>query len=126
MHGNIAEVIRELMDAQRLSVRKVSARIAEKHGGSVYGYTQQISRILNDPNYDPTLSTVQKILSALNVSLWQVSRVPLEVSEAKPLAQGESHLDSAQICDRLNQLTADMTDLKLSLRELQEMMKKLL
>lgn len=74
MQGNVPELIRQLMDAQQLSVRKVSARIAAQHGGSEHGYTQQINRILNDSTYDPSLTTVQKILSALNVSLWQVSQ----------------------------------------------------
>ncbi|MBD2464701.1 helix-turn-helix transcriptional regulator [Oscillatoria sp. FACHB-1407] len=118
MQGNLAEVIRELMDAQHLSVRKVSARIAEKHGGSVYGYTQQVSRILNDPNYDPTLSTVQKILSALNVSFWQVNRLPK--------LQEQHRLDDNHISDRLDQLSTDMADLKLAMAELQEAVKKLL
>lgn len=80
MQGNVPEVIRQLMDAQQLSVRKVSARIAAQHGGSEHGYTQQINRILNDPTYDPSLTTVQKILSALNVSLWQVS----QTSQSEP------------------------------------------
>ncbi|NJN88214.1 MAG: XRE family transcriptional regulator [Leptolyngbyaceae cyanobacterium SL_7_1] len=80
MQGNVPELIRQLMDAQQLSVRKVSARIAAQHGGSEHGYTQQINRILNDSTYDPSLTTVQKILSALNVSLWQVS----QTSQAEP------------------------------------------
>jgi transcriptional regulator with XRE-family HTH domain len=109
MQGNLAELIRELMDVQQLSVRKVSARIAEKHGGSVYGYTQQVSRILNDPTYDPTLSTVQKILSALNVSFWQVSQ-----------ASENGQPDWQQLTTQLAQLRADVADLKLGLGEMQE------
>ncbi|HEY9621242.1 MAG TPA: helix-turn-helix transcriptional regulator [Crinalium sp.] len=115
MQGNIAELIRELMDVQQLSVRKVSARIAEKHGGSVYGYTQQISRILNDPTYDPTLSTVQKILSALNVSFWQVSQ-PSEVQQTS---------DWHQLTTRLDQISADVADLKLGLTEVRSVLEQM-
>jgi transcriptional regulator with XRE-family HTH domain len=110
MQGNVSEIIRELMEAQQLSVRKVSARIAEKHGGSIYGYTQQISRILNDPNYDPTLTTVQKILSALNVSLWQINQQP---NSSYPL-------ELKYLATRLDQLSNDVADLKLGLAELQK------
>jgi transcriptional regulator with XRE-family HTH domain len=98
------------MELQQLSVRKVSARIAEKHGGSVYGYTQQVSRILNDPTYDPTLSTVQKILSALNVSLWQVSRA----ADTEPRSQLQ------QLNDRFDQLSSDVASLKSELISLQQ------
>lgn len=76
MQGYVVELIRELMQTQHMSIRKISAQIAKKHGGSAMGYTQQISRILNDPDYDPTFSTVQKILAALNVSLWQPMATP--------------------------------------------------
>lgn len=107
MH-TVAEAIRELMELQQMSVRKVSARIAEQHGGSPSGYTQQISRILNDPSYDPTLSTVQKILSALNVSLWQASRPPIE--------------PAAQVNIRLEQLSADVADLKSEMNELKRLL----
>lgn len=113
MH-TVAEAIRELMELQQMSVRKVSARIAEQHGGSPSGYTQQISRILNDPSYDPTLSTVQKILSALNVSLWQASRPPIESAALR----GET---IAQINIRLDQLNADMTDLKSEMIDLKRL-----
>jgi transcriptional regulator with XRE-family HTH domain len=107
MQENLAELIRELMDLQQLSVRKVSARIAEKHGGSVHGYTQQVSRILNDPTYDPTLSTVQKILSALNVSFWQVSKT----AESPPA-------NWQQITTQLAQIHTEVADLKLGLGEM--------
>ena len=40
MQEGVVELIRTLMHAQQLSVRKVSARIAEVHGGSDFGYTQ--------------------------------------------------------------------------------------
>jgi|GEM_PF-676527 transcriptional regulator with XRE-family HTH domain len=113
MQNNVAEVIRELMDLQQMSVRKVSARIAEQHGGSPSGYTQQISRILNDPTYDPTLSTVQKILSALNVSLWQVSKA----------STSESSI--AQFSNRLDQLSAEVAELKAGMMDLQESIAKL-
>lgn len=98
------------MAAQQLSVRKVSARIAEKHGGSIYGYTQQISRILNDPDYDPTLTTVQKILSALNVSLWQINQ------QSTP----NYPLELQYLATRLDQLSNDVADLRLGLAELQK------
>lgn len=105
----VADLIRELMTVQQLSVRKVSARIAEVHGGSAVGYTQQISRILNDPTYDPTLSTVQKIFSALNVSFWQTStRTSLEKTNL-PLVESP-HLN--QLESRLDQLTTDVADLR--------------
>jgi transcriptional regulator with XRE-family HTH domain len=110
MQGNVSEIIRELMAAQQLSVRKVSARIAEKHGGSIYGYTQQISRILNDPDYDPTLTTVQKILSALNVSLWQINQ------QSTP----NYPLELQYLATRLDQLSNDVADLRLGLAELQK------
>jgi transcriptional regulator with XRE-family HTH domain len=111
MQGNVAEVIRELMELQQMSVRKVSARIAEQYGGSTQGYTQQISRILNDPSYDPSLSTVQKILAALNVSLWQVSKTP-EATDRNGNFQ--------QVSDRLDQLSADVANLKTGLGDLQQ------
>lgn len=110
MQGSVAEIIRALMETQQLSVRKVSARIAEQHGGSVHGYTQQISRILNDPNYDPSLSTVRKILSALNVSSWQMSIMPPPGSQ----------MDTKTLSDRLDQLSADVADLKLGLAHLHQ------
>ncbi|MBD2092988.1 helix-turn-helix transcriptional regulator [Microcoleus sp. FACHB-1515] len=113
MH-TVAEAIRELMELQQMSVRKVSARIAEQHGGSPSGYTQQISRILNDPTYDPTLSTVQKILSALNVSLWQ-TKTPIEPSALS----GEA---IAQLTTRLDQLSADVADLKSEMSDLKRML----
>ena len=117
MH-TVAEAIRELMELQQMSVRKVSARIAEQHGGSPSGYTQQISRILNDPTYDPTLSTVQKILSALNVSLWQASKTPIDPTAIDPSA-------IAQIDTRLDRLGADMADLKSELSDLKRLVASL-
>ncbi len=98
------------METQQLSVRKVSARIAEQHGGSVHGYTQQVSRILNDPTYDPSLSTVRKILSALNVSFWQMSIMP----------PPNTHVDVDTLGDRLDRLTAEVADLKLGLADLHQ------
>jgi hypothetical protein len=73
MQEKMAEMIRELMKIQGMSIRKISAEIAKEHGGSALGYTQQIHRILNDPAYDPNFSTVAKILSALKCSLWQTN-----------------------------------------------------
>lgn len=74
MQGQVVEVIREMMKTQGMSIRKISAQIAKDHGGSALGYTQQINRILNDPAYEPTFSTVEKILTALKCSLWQTSQ----------------------------------------------------
>ncbi len=115
MQGSIADVIRELMTAQQLSVRKVSALIAEKYGGSAYGYTQQISRLLNDPDYDPTLSTVQKILAALNVSFWQVDRMTA------------SHpVHPAPLEQQLDHLSTEVAELKQGITDLQQSVSTLL
>lgn len=101
MQGVVVELIRELMQTQGMSVRKISARIAQEQGGSVLGYTQQINRILNDPDYDPTFSTVQKVLLALNFSLWQNSpAATVNFSEAAGLEA------------RLNQLSHEVSELK--------------
>jgi len=113
MQGNIAELIRELMELQQTSIRKVSARVAAQHGGSIHGYTQQISRILNDSTYDPSLSTVQKILSALNVSLWQVS-------QAHQTKLPQTPTDLQQFSDRLEQLSTDVVAIKLILIDVQQ------
>lgn len=94
MQGRVVELIRELMQAQRLSIRKISARIAQSYGGSEMGYTQQINRILNDPDYDPSFSTVQKILSALNYSIWQGT----PISDLTRLEQRLDHM-SGEIAD---------------------------
>ncbi|MGI0486836.1 hypothetical protein ACN4EK_15450 [Pantanalinema rosaneae CENA516] len=96
MQGRVVELIRELMQAQRLSIRKISARIAQEYGGSEMGYTQQINRILNDPDYDPSFSTVQKILFALNYSIWQ----------GTPIA------DLTRLEQRLDQMSGEIADLK--------------
>ena len=104
MQGRVVELIRELMQTQRMSVRKISAEIAKEHGGSDLGYTQQINRILNDPDYDPTFSTVQKILAALNCSLWQS-------------APG-TNLDRPD--PRIDRVTADLASLKITLDSLCE------
>ncbi len=110
MQGNVAELIRELMEMQQLSVRKVSARIADKYGGSTYGYTQQISRILNDPNYDPSLSTVRKIFDALDVSFWQISKA----------SDLDKDLATHHLTMRLDQMSADLADLKSGMTELKQ------
>ncbi len=95
MQGQVVEVIREMMKTQGMSIRKISAEIAKEHGGSALGYTQQIHRILNDPQYEPTFSTVEKILSALKCSLWQTSQPDLKTLEL-----------------RLEALSSDVTELK--------------
>lgn len=101
MQGQVVELIRELMRTQGMSVRKISAEIAREHGGSALGYTQQINRILNDPDYDPNFSTVQKVLTALNGSLWQIPPGALERME-----------------NRLEQLSQDVNDLKATVNAL--------
>ncbi|HTL89152.1 MAG TPA: helix-turn-helix transcriptional regulator [Leptolyngbya sp.] len=72
MQEKVVAVIRELMKLQGVSIRQISAKIAEEHGGSALGYTQQINRILNDPKYEPSFATVEKILTALHFSMWQL------------------------------------------------------
>lgn len=72
MQQRVVEVIRELMKTQGISIRQISAKIAEEQGGSALGYTQQINRILNDPEYEPSFATVEKILTALKFSVWQI------------------------------------------------------
>jgi len=72
MQEKVVAVIRELMKLQEVSIRQISAKIAEEHGGSALGYTQQINRILNDSKYEPSFATVEKILSALKFSMWQL------------------------------------------------------
>lgn len=104
MQGHLVEVIRDLMKVQGMSVRKISAEIAKEHGGSALGYTHQINRILNDPDYDPNFSTVEKILSALKFSLWQSP----PVSHIQPLET------------RLDQLTMDMTEMKSAIADLRQ------
>lgn len=96
MQGQVTELIRELMQTQRMSVRKISAQIAREHGGSDLGYTQQINRILNDPDYDPNFSTVQKVLAALNCSLWQAA----------------PKLELERMTDRIDRLSQDISALK--------------
>jgi len=96
MQEQMVDVIRELMKTQGMSIRKISAEIAREHGGSALGYTQQISRILNDPSYDPNFSTVEKILTALKCSLWQTNQTTdLKIVET-----------------RLDQLSGDLADVK--------------
>ncbi len=102
MQEQMVDVIRELMKTQGMSIRKISAEIAREHGGSALGYTQQISRILNDPSYDPNFSTVEKILTALKCSLWQTNQTTdLKIVET-----------------RLDQLSGDVADMKLTIANL--------
>lgn len=108
MQANMVELIRELMKTQQMSIRKISARIAKEQGGSALGYTQQINRILNDPDYDPTFSTVQKILSALNYSFWQMPQAINPGNES----------DLNQLNTRLDQLSTDVAELKMVLNNL--------
>lgn len=118
MQENVVELIRELMKTQRMSIRKISARIAKEQGGSAMGYTQQINRILNDPDYDPNFSTVQKVLAALNCSFWQttVSNPP---SDCKSLEERIDRLDSnlADIKTVVQQLQRSLNDLVENLQE---------
>lgn len=114
MQGHVVELIRELMQTQKMSIRKISAQIASKHGGSSLGYTQQINRILNDPDYDPTFSTVEKILVALNCSLWQTT-------PASNLETLETRVD--RLCDDVADLKTTMNTLCQTLHQLTEQLK---
>jgi transcriptional regulator with XRE-family HTH domain len=113
MQACVVELIRELMQAQRMSIRKISAQIAREYGGSALGYTQQINRILNDPSYDPSFSTVQKILSALNYSLWQ--SVPSSRVENLELQIGQLNQDVADLKTVLHRLDLTMGKLAMQL-----------
>ena len=106
MQENIVELIRDLMKTQRMSIRKISARIAKEQGGSAMGYTQQINRILNDPDYDPNFSTVQKVLAALNCSFWQAT-------------VSNPHSDFKSLEERMDRLDSDLTDIKTAVQQLQ-------
>lgn len=102
MQGQVVEVIREMMKTQGMSIRKISAAIAKEHGGSALGYTQQINRILNDPDYEPTFATVEKILAALKCSLWQTSQ----------------NFDLTEIELQLAKLGSDMVEMKSTIASL--------
>ncbi|MBD1843017.1 XRE family transcriptional regulator [Cyanobacteria bacterium FACHB-63] len=100
MQERVVVVIRDLMKLQGVSIRQISARIAEEHGGSALGYTQQINRILNDPTYEPSFATVEKILSALKFSMWQLP----------------SNLNTIE--SRLDQLSDEISDIKNTVAQL--------
>lgn len=102
MQERVVEVIRDLMKAQGVSIRQISAKIAEEQGGSALGYTQQINRILNDPDYEPSFSTVEKILAALRFSLWQITP--------------NSNLKTVET--RLDYLTDELAELKSTIAQL--------
>ncbi len=106
MQENIVELIRDLMKTQRMSIRKISARIAKEQGGSAMGYTQQINRILNDPDYDPNFSTVQKVLAALNCSFWQAT-------------VSNPHSDFQGLEERIDHLDSDLKEIKTAVQQLQ-------
>ncbi len=101
MQERVVVMIRELMKTQGVSIRQISAKIAEEQGGSALGYTQQINRILNDPKYEPSFATVEKILAALKFSMWQLP-ANLKTIEARldRLSDEMSEIKSAiaQIC----------------------------
>lgn len=107
MQANVVGLIRDLMQTQQLSIRKISAQIAKEHGGSELGYTQQINRVLNDPDYDPNFSTVEKILSALNCSFWQVTGTA-------------RNADLSGMEMKLDHLSDEIADLKQSVNTLQQ------
>lgn len=109
MQEQMVDVIRELMKTQGMSIRKISAEIAKEHGGSDLGYTQQISRILNDPSYDPNFSTVEKVLTALKCSLWQTN-------QTTDLKIVETRLD--QLSDDIAEIKSTIADLCLALAEI--------
>ncbi|MGG6266130.1 helix-turn-helix domain-containing protein [Leptolyngbya sp. AN03gr2] len=119
MQERVVVVIRELMKLQGVSIRQISAKIAEEHGGSALGYTQQINRILNDPKYEPSFATVEKVLSALKFSMWQLpsnlktiearlDHLSDEISEIKEtiaqISLAIETLHSNQISDRHNDI----------------------
>ncbi|MBE9008754.1 XRE family transcriptional regulator [Pseudanabaenaceae cyanobacterium LEGE 13415] len=119
MQERVVVVIRELMKLQGVSIRQISAKIAEEHGGSALGYTQQINRILNDPKYEPSFATVEKILSALKFSMWQLpsnlktiearlDHLSDEISEIKEtiaqISLAIETLKSDQVSDRHNDI----------------------
>ncbi len=110
MQEHMVEVIRDLMKTQGMSVRKISAEIAKEHGGSDLGYTHQINRILNDPEYDPNFSTVEKILTALKFSFWQLP----------------PSSDTKQQESRLDQLTSDVAEMKAAIAHLNQAIGRLL
>ncbi|MBW4440706.1 MAG: XRE family transcriptional regulator [Plectolyngbya sp. WJT66-NPBG17] len=110
MQERVVVVIRELMKLQGVSIRQISAKIAEEHGGSALGYTQQINRILNDPKYEPSFTTVEKVLSALKFSMWQLP------SNLKTIEARLDHLSDeiseikdtiSQICLSIESLSSD-------------------
>ncbi len=111
MQEQMVDVIRDLMKTQGMSIRKISAEIAKEHGGSALGYTQQISRILNDPAYDPNFSTVEKILTALKCSLWQTN-------QTNDLKIVETRLD--QLGGDVAEIKATIADLCLALSEISD------
>ena len=111
MQEQMVDVIRELMKTQGMSIRKISAEIAREHGGSALGYTQQISRILNDPGYDPNFSTVEKILTALKCSLWQTN-------QTTDLKLVETRLD--RLGDDVAEIKSTITDLHHALSEISD------
>lgn len=100
MQERVVEVIRDLMKTQGVSIRQISAKIAEEHGGSTLGYTQQINRILNDPQYEPSFATVEKILAALKFSMWQI---PLSLRTVEA---------------RLDHLSREVSEIKSSIAQL--------
>lgn len=110
MQERVVVVIRDLMKLQGVSIRQISAKIAEEHGGSALGYTQQINRILNDPSYEPSFATVEKILSALKFSLWQLpSNLKTIESRLDQLGNEISEIKEtiAQLCAAIEVLSSD-------------------
>ncbi|BAU15614.1 hypothetical protein LEP3755_61730 [Leptolyngbya sp. NIES-3755] len=107
MQERVVVVIRELMKLQGVSIRQISAKIAEEHGGSALGYTQQINRILNDPKYEPSFATVEKILSALKFSMWQLP------SNLKTI---EARLD--HLSDEISEIKDTITQISLAIEAL--------
>lgn len=113
MQGTIVQLIRELMEIQGLTIREVSAQIAQKYGGSKLGYTQQVSRILNDPDYDPSFSTLQKVFSALNYSFWHSGSLMLA-----------HQVDLSHLETRLMGLSEEVLDLKLTVQQIQTVLEQ--
>ncbi|MBD2100138.1 XRE family transcriptional regulator [Leptolyngbya sp. FACHB-261] len=103
MQASVVELIRTLMKVQKISIRRLSSLIAAENGGSDLGFTQQITRILNDPDYDPSFSTVEKILSALGASPFRKLDSDFQL---KNLSQQIQQLQETleQVTERLDKL----------------------
>ncbi len=107
MQESVVDLIRTRMKLQKISIRRLSSRIAAANGGSDLGFTQQIHRILNDPNYDPSFSTVDKILVALGTSPFQPLETDYQLRQMdQKLQQIQQTLEALNL--RLDQLESQL------------------